>query len=92
MAAYHGPCTADFGPEQVTAGVESLYTILGVAKDATMEQIKKAYRLKARETHPDKNPHLDMAVASQAFQQVHAAAPLSMPCSRYLRHACSVAE
>lgn len=31
-----------------------LYTVLGVEKDATASQIKKAYHLKARTEHPDK--------------------------------------
>jgi len=31
-----------------------LYTVLGVAKDATAAQIKKAYHGKARTEHPDK--------------------------------------
>jgi len=32
------------------------YNILGVDKNATEDQIKKAYRKKAMELHPDKNP------------------------------------
>ena len=32
------------------------YTILGVSKDATIEEIKQAYRRLARQYHPDMNP------------------------------------
>jgi curved DNA-binding protein CbpA len=32
------------------------YEVLGVARDATPDQIKKAYRNLARKYHPDANP------------------------------------
>lgn len=33
------------------------YDILGVGRSATAEEVKKAFRRVARETHPDANPH-----------------------------------
>src|SRR5215831_10094641 len=35
---------------------DDLYAVLGVAKDADHDAIKKAYRKLAKDLHPDKNP------------------------------------
>lgn len=44
------------------------YDVLGVDKDASADEIKKAYRKLARENHPDANP--DDSSAEQRFKEV----------------------
>lgn len=54
----------------MTAGTKDYYGILGVPKDASEADIKKAFRRRARETHPDVNGAAD---AEEQFKLINEA-------------------
>lgn len=61
------------GPEQhVDPNNTVLYDIMGLKKDATMEEIKKAYKKLALLKHPDKNPNDQQAAENfQLLQKAY---------------------
>lgn len=50
--------------------IEDFYEVLGISKDATTSEIKKAYRKLALSFHPDKVPEPERAAAEAKFKDI----------------------
>src|SRR3546814_8819854 len=55
----------------MTTAMRDPYTVLGVARGASHEDVRKAYRKLAKELHPDRNPGSD--AAADRFKEISAA-------------------
>ena len=61
--------------------VQDPYKVLGVSPDASQDEIKKAYRRKAKENHPDLHP--DDPNATQKMNEINEAYDMCMNPDKY---------
>ncbi|MBA4028867.1 MAG: hypothetical protein C0475_06995 [Planctomyces sp.] len=54
------------------AGADDLYAILGVGPSATQEQLRAAFRARAKGLHPDVNPGHDAEGAFRSLREAYA--------------------
>ena len=64
--------------------MENYYTLLGITPNATNDEIRKAFKLKANEYHPDKNG--DVSASKLAFRLVKLAEETLLNAEKRLEH------
>jgi hypothetical protein len=66
--------------------VATLYDLLGVTPDATFEQLRRAYRERVRELHPDTNPR----ASDEAIRQLNGAWSILSNAERRREYDCTM--
>jgi curved DNA-binding protein CbpA len=59
-------------PAVLMAHIDDYYRVLGVARDASTSEIRRAYRRLARRHHPDRNPGPDSPERFQTLAEAYA--------------------
>src|SRR5262245_52631472 len=61
------------GAPDVAVKFRDYYEVMGVPREATADDIKRAYRKLARKLHPDLQPEAERAQAADRFKEINEA-------------------
>jgi hypothetical protein len=76
------PAAAASDATDAPSGEGGLYALLGLPKDASVPQIRAAYRMRALRMHPDRHPHASAAERAAATRGFQAPAPALGPLAK----------